>query len=234
MSQWELIADIYGIILIAICLHIFTMAIAGWLAGTGIAEIAIGIGPKVIGANTSLGRLQIRLFPIYGSVRFHSQEHTDAHGFHPAPAPSRPAFEELHPLKRALVAASGIVILALCAGLILRTEVISAMTAMWGQFFGIWFAPATHAAAMLEAMKETIATRPYLEVLALGLAKLASLNAIPLPLFNGGDVIANLIAWWTGWTPNYEKLQSLLWLTFIIFGGALLLWIYGVFVWFFF
>jgi membrane-associated protease RseP (regulator of RpoE activity) len=182
-------------------LHVSTMAFVGWALGATLEEVSFGFGSPCL--HYRVGRVQFRLgvIPMGGYAKFKGDQE---------PAKSReeilfaadmepPGFNDLHPLRRATVSASGclalVVLAAFCLG---PWHSVRSVARGFAQL--VPFAPWTpswvpEGRELAGRCFSLLKTGPYRIVLGVLAAKMAAANLLPLPPLNGGVIILTLLEW---------------------------------------
>ena len=185
-------------------LHVGTMAFAGWLLGATLEEVSFGFGPPCF--QSGIGRVKFRLglIPLGGYARFKGdqepampkEEILFAADMEP------PGFNDLHPLRRAAVAASGclalVVLAALCLGPSHSVRSVArgfAQLVPFAPWTPSWVPEGRELASRCFSLFRIGQYRIALGVLA---AKMTAVNLLPFPTLNGGMIILTLLQWRRG------------------------------------
>jgi len=75
MSPVVLILAVIICITVAMFVHVWSMALAGWLVGAEIQEVSIGFGPSMLRIKTGTASININYIPTGGSVKFGDSFH---------------------------------------------------------------------------------------------------------------------------------------------------------------
>jgi membrane-associated protease RseP (regulator of RpoE activity) len=182
-------------------LHVSTMALVGWILGATVEEVSFGFGPPCF--QYPVGRVQFRfgLIPLGGYVRFKGDQEpaksTEEILFAADMEP--PGFNDLHPLRRAAIAASGCLALVVLAALCLRPwQSVRSVARGFAQL--VPFAPWTpswvpEGRELASRFCSLFRTGPYRTALGVLAAKVAAANLLPFPPLNGGVIILTLLQW---------------------------------------
>jgi membrane-associated protease RseP (regulator of RpoE activity) len=187
-----------------VALHVSTMAFVGWLLGATLEEVSFGFGPACF--QSRIGRVQFRfgLIPLGGYARFNGdQEPAKSQEEILFAADMEPlGFNDLHPLRRVAVVASGclalVVLAAFCLGPSHSVRSVArgfAQLVPFAPWTPSWVPEGRELASRCIALFRIGPYRIALGVLA---AKIAAANLLPLPSFNGGAIILTLLQWRRG------------------------------------
>jgi membrane-associated protease RseP (regulator of RpoE activity) len=189
----------------AVCLcvviHVGAMALVGWRVGATVKEVSFFYGPVAIRFRCRGVNYRIGVIPFGGFIQFKA-DRDEPKGMEEtlfAADLEAPGFNELHPLKRVVIAASGCAALlalgALCLG-----PWASVRSLGRGFVQLIPFAPWTP--AWVPAGRE-LAGRfvslfrhaPFQIALGVLAVRFAVFNLLPLLPLNGGMIVVYLLAW---------------------------------------
>jgi membrane-associated protease RseP (regulator of RpoE activity) len=206
--------------------HVGTMAIVGWWIGATVDEVSFFFSPVTIRFRYRAVDYRIGLIPMGGSVRFKGdrdkpksvEEILFAADMEP------PGFNDLHPLKRVVIAASGCIALVTLAALCLGPW--ASVRSLGRGFVQITpFAPWTPTwvpggKELAGRFVSLLRNGPFRVVIGVLAAKQAAFNLLPLPPLTGGMIITYLLGWKKG-LPERILVSALyvgLLLTLITFG----------------
>ncbi len=174
-------------LLVALALHLSSMAVAMALVGGAPREVSFGYGPL-------LGRLRVggvavvvRLL-LWGGYVAHWRKEDD-----PPPPAGTPLFDDLPGHRRAAAQLGGPAVL-LVAGFALAGD--PAFRAAWGAAKGFFLgalAPTTTGADLLAEMLAAVRIQPFLSLFGLTFGVIAGFNLLPLPTANGGAALIDLV-----------------------------------------
>jgi len=165
--------------------HTAGLAIAGRMAGASISEVAIFTGPAIVKIEIYGIAYRLNLLPFGSYVKFDTDER----------AGRRKRLDEIHPLIRVWIAASG------CLALLLFTTVCFGPVATlhhtlsgFSQIITGALSPIAIGTQLLQRLRQFVTTESLISTLALVASKEAAFNLLPLPALNGGDIILNLVS----------------------------------------
>lgn len=171
--------------------------VAGRLVGARLTEFSLFIGPVVWERMVGETRLALRWLPSGGFVSFQGMKADE-----PLEAGS---YRSLHPVLRALVALSGPAFLLLLAVILLGgTRAVHSFLTAFPQFVQLLFSPLS--AGKLLVLRYLELVSPAQLPLALGVlaAKFAAWNCLPIPTFNGGQALIELIRGRRNWDKGVD------------------------------
>ena len=184
-----------------IFLHVGTMALAGWLLGATVEEVSWFYGPPYI--RFRIGRVNCRfgVFPFGGYARFKGDQDVpkSREEIMFAADIEPPGFNDLHPMRRVAILASGCLTLILLAASCLGAwPAVRSLARGFVQC--IPFAPWTPAwvpggRELAGRFVSLFQTGPYRIALGVLAAKLAAINLLPVPPLNGGHIVMTLVEW---------------------------------------
>jgi membrane-associated protease RseP (regulator of RpoE activity) len=183
------------------------MAIAGWLIGAPIERVSLFFGPLIHSIKVRDVSFDIRAYPVGGFVKF-----------------TEDAFKNIHPIRRAFVAAAG------CTSLLLLSLAVLGFsqglhrfgTGFYQLFAGALY-PRLLGAKLLLNLYHGTAQRHIISTIAVVAGKMAAVNLLPLPNVNGGEILILLIS---TITPISESLKGRLYVIgLLIFLAVFLLWL---------
>ena len=164
--------------------HTAGLAIAGRMAGASIAEVAIFTGPAIVKIEVYGVAFRLNLLPFGSYVRFDAEERV-----------RRKRLDDIHPLIRVLIAASGCLALLLFTAVCFGPRVALHHTLSgFSQIITGALSPIAIGTQLLQRLWQFVATESLLSTLALVASKEAAFNLLPLPALNGGDIILNLVS----------------------------------------
>jgi membrane-associated protease RseP (regulator of RpoE activity) len=163
-------------ILIAIIIHVFTMAFAGWFVGAQVQEVSLFFGPRLLRYNFRGTWFNIHYIPMGGSVKLDDN------------------FQRIHPLKRIFTASAGCIGLFLLAAGVFGfsgayTKIVSGFT----QITNGALSPRSVAPDLLVALYSFLKANSVLACVGLVASKFAAANLLPIPMLNGGDIMLSII-----------------------------------------
>jgi membrane-associated protease RseP (regulator of RpoE activity) len=164
-------------------IHLTGMAVTGAFLGATPTVFKLFLGPTLLRKRIGSVRYELGALPCGGFLQFRrEQDDVDV-------------LLTIHPLKRALVACAGCVLLVVF-GLALGGE-LESFSSAFGQFARGAFAPTTIGASMLIKYLVLLDIAP-LRALGVLAMKLAAWNLIPLPSLNGFQLLTSVAAAMTG------------------------------------
>jgi membrane-associated protease RseP (regulator of RpoE activity) len=182
-------------------LHVGTMALVGWLLGATVEEVSWFFGPPYFRFRICRVSFRIGVIPFGGYAKFKGDQDPpksrDEVVFAADMEP--PGFNDLHPLRRAAIAASGCLALLFLAALCLgRWPSVRSLSRGFVQL--VTFAPWTPAwvpggRKLAGRFLSLFRTGPYRIALGVLAAKQAAVNLYPVPPLNGGMIINTLLEW---------------------------------------
>lgn len=168
--------------------HTAGLVLASRLAGASISEIGIFIGPTLFKINIRGVALKLNLLPTGSYVKYDADEPDRRR------ATRSKRLEDLNPLTRAVIASAGCLALLLVAVVYLGpSAAIRHTVSGFSQIISGTLSPLEHGARLLQLLYQFASTMPLPATLGLVASKEAAFNLLPLPVFNGGDIILNLI-----------------------------------------
>ena len=158
--------------------HVWSMALAGWLVGAEIQDINIGFGPRMFKFDIGTVHFKINYIPTGGSVRFGD------------------SFRDIHPVKRVFISVAG------CLSLVCLASISFGISETFSKFLnGVSqivlgaISPRTVGSELLYGLSIFLKENTIFACFALIATKLAAGNMIPIPILNGGDIVVTLIDW---------------------------------------
>lgn len=155
-------------------------AVAGRAFGHPMENFVVGQGPALV----SVGRCELRLFPLGGHVHFGA-------------GPDGTPFEHASPMAILLPALAGPALLVVVAVLGGGGAMASEVARTWSQIANLLLDP-LQPLGVAGAQSAIMAERGLIGGIALTLTKFAGLNLLPLAFFSGGVVVAQLVRLATG------------------------------------
>jgi membrane-associated protease RseP (regulator of RpoE activity) len=182
-------------------LHVGSMALSGLLLGATLEEVSWFFGPPYIRIRIGQVNCRFGLIPFGGYAKFKGDQTPRKATEEPLFAADLepPGFNDLHPIKRAAIHASGclvlIILAVLCLGPVHATR---SLGRGFVQF--VPFAPWTPAwvpegRELAARFLSVFRNGPYPFALGVLAAKLAAANLFPVPPMNGGQLILTLMEW---------------------------------------
>lgn len=178
MSPVLLILAVIICITVAMFVHVWSMALAGWLVGADIQEISVGFGPRMLRFKTGTANININYILTGGSVKFGD------------------SFQNIHPIKRAFISAAG------CLGLLCLASISFGIPETFlkfqngfGQFVYGALSPRSVGKELLYVFYSFLKVNTFFACIAMTSTKIAAVNMMPLPTLNGGDIVLTLIGW---------------------------------------
>ncbi|OGU18627.1 MAG: hypothetical protein A2X85_17465 [Geobacteraceae bacterium GWF2_54_21] len=178
MSPVVLILAVIICITVAMFVHVWSMALAGWLVGAEIQEVSIGFGPSMLRIKTGTASININYIPTGGSVKFGD------------------SFQNIHPIKRVFISAAG------CLGLLCLASISFGIPETFikfqngfGQVVYGAFSPRSIGSELLNELYSFLKVNSFFACVALIATKLAAANMLPVPILNGGDIVFTLVGW---------------------------------------
>ncbi|WKB53368.1 site-2 protease family protein [Eleftheria terrae] len=162
-------------------LHLLGVVVASRLAGVGLRDVVFGLGPEV----ARIGRLRCRLLPVGGAVRLsHSSDATPS-----GPWPAGAALDAQGLACQALVSVAGPAMLLLVAGALLGWQAPAAFLSGFAEIVRGALQPLSEGQRLVgEAGRWAAQAGPW-TLAGTVAAKMAALNLLPLPPFDGGAVV---------------------------------------------
>lgn len=158
--------------------HVWSMALAGWLVGAEIQDVNIGFGPRMFKFDIGSVCFKINYIPTGGSVKFGD------------------SFQDIHPIKRVFISVVG------CLSLVCLASVSFGIPHAFlkyqngvSQIVLGAISPKTVGSELLYGLSIFLKENTFFACLALIATKLAAGNMIPVPILNGGDIVLTLIGW---------------------------------------
>jgi membrane-associated protease RseP (regulator of RpoE activity) len=168
-------------------IHVLFMAMIGWILGARVQIVSLFFGPKLLSAKIMGVDFRISLWPLGGYVKFYEDKAESS-------TSSNRSFQDLHPLKRILIAASGPLGLLLCAAnLIGLSHVSSSFVNGFAQFFTGAVMPLSQGQFLLRRLSQIATGGSVQLLLALMAVKLAAFNLLPFPTLNGGYILLEMV-----------------------------------------
>ena len=169
---------------VAMIFHTSGLFLAGRLAGATISEVGIFTGPEIMKIEVYGLPFRLNLFPLGSYIKFDADQ---------SPARGK-RLDEINPLIRALIAASGCIALLALAAISLGPRATLHQTVTgFSQIVSGGLSPIANGTRLLQRLWQFAATEPLLATVGLVASKEAAFNLLPLPVFNGGDIILNLV-----------------------------------------
>lgn len=202
---------------LCLLLHLSALALVGTSLRIQLRELSYGYGPVI----ASWGRVQLKLFPLGGAVRFKDTRVEDLESWE-----REGTFDGQPLLVQVAVMLSGSLTLLLMAFAIAPDQTLFAFKDGFGQIVGGGLSPLTRAQELLAAASVAISQLSFFSLLALVAVKIAVFNLLPLPPLNGGALIA-LFATKMGlakiWRPVYTQVLQFTYIALVF--SWLLAWI---------
>lgn len=178
MSPVVLILAVIISITVSMFVHVWSMALAGWLVGAEIQAVGVGFGPRMLQFKTGTVCINIHYIPTGGSVKFGD------------------SFQNIHPIKRVFISVAG------CLGLLCLASISFGIPETFikfqngfGQFFYGAISPRAVGSELLNELYSFLKVNSFFACVALVATKLAAANMLPVPIFNGGDIVLTLVGW---------------------------------------
>ncbi|MFZ4860294.1 MAG: site-2 protease family protein [Desulfuromonadaceae bacterium] len=178
MSPVVLILAVIICITVSMFVHVWSMALAGWLVGADIQEVSVGFGPRMLRFKTGTASINVNYIPTGGSVKFGD------------------SFQNIHPIKRIFISAAG------CLGLLCLASISFGIPETFlkfqngfGQFVYGALSPRSVGKELLYVFYSFLKDNTFFACIALTSTKIAAVNMMPLPTLNGGDIVLTLIGW---------------------------------------
>jgi membrane-associated protease RseP (regulator of RpoE activity) len=155
------------------------------LVGAKVEQADLFYGPHVIRYETQGGTVyRLGLIPLGNSVRFAAEPGIDG------------SFNELHPLRRVALVASGSASLVLLALVLLGPArgLRSLAQGIPQVLAGAW-APGTMAQDLLSGLFAVLRRHSWTTGLGVVAAKFTAMNLLPFPNLDGGQILLRLLAW---------------------------------------
>jgi membrane-associated protease RseP (regulator of RpoE activity) len=225
-AAMKLALFLYAVSAFAVAVHVGTMALVGMRLGVPVQEITLFYGTAWLRFRYRGVEYRVGWIPFGGVVRFQSRRarSVDPEKVLFAADMDPPGVNDLHPLERAFIAASGclalIVLSASCLGPL-------AAVRSFGRGFAqlIPFAPWTPAWVpsgrdLVGRFLALLRSGPFRVALGVLAAKLTALNLLPLPPFNGGVIVLTLLGWKKGPPAKVEDFANQLgmWIALFLLG----------------
>jgi membrane-associated protease RseP (regulator of RpoE activity) len=184
---------------LVIATHVGAMALTGWRLGATVEEVSLFCSPVLIRLQHRGVQFKLGLIPCGGYVRFKGdrEQPKDMDEILFAADMEPPGFNDLHPIKRAAIHASGCVaLIAVAACCLGPLASVRSLGRGFVQFMP--FAPWTPAwvpsgKVLAGRLVALIREGPFLLLLGVLAAKLAAANLLPLPTLNGGMITLCLL-----------------------------------------
>ncbi len=206
--------------LVCIVAHLLTMALIGRATGVTLQVIGLGTGPVVL----RLGMLHLGMFPVGGHVRFLDSRMEEV------PAERlKFAFDRRSPEEQILIILSGCLLLVIVASVVLGDDFLALFISAPAQVFAGAVSPFGEAQRLLQTAEAYATASTFVALVGIVAAKLAAINLLPLPLFNGGMAVAVLARrlgserWWP---------QAVSRTLIVLYVGCVLSWLLAVGVFF--
>ena len=176
--HWLLLAIVLGT-----QIHVFTMALTGYMFGVDIKKISIGYGPKIF----SNGVIVFKLLFFGGYVTFQSKDNPDKQI-----QPGR-SFEDKNYFVRVFIALSGCFLLILVAWLLLLGPVFdelifSMITVVEGAL-----SPFEKGGEIISQALRFVEASKALDIFGMVFISIAAVNLLPIPILNGGQPFLELV-----------------------------------------
>jgi membrane-associated protease RseP (regulator of RpoE activity) len=222
---------LYAVSAFAVSVHVGTMALVGMRLGVPVQEVTLFYGNAWLRFRHRGVDYRIGWIPLGGVVRFQSHRagSVDPEKVLFAADLDPPGLNDLHPLERAFIAASGcltlIALSVLCLGPLAGVRSVGR-----GFVQLIPFAPWTPAWVpsgkdLVSRFLALLRSGPFRVALGVLAAKVAALNLLPLPPFNGGVIVLTLLGWKKGPPAKVEDFANQLgmWIALILLGYWILM-----------
>jgi membrane-associated protease RseP (regulator of RpoE activity) len=202
-------------VLACVAIHLLAIAAAGWGVGVTIREFSLGFGPAVFRS----GIFRLGAIPLGGYVRFRdsSTEAVPAHEM-------ETAFDGRSTAEQVFIAAAGCAVLLLVAVATPGADGLQAFVSGFRQAIAGAVSPLGEAQVLLRDATSFVRGASFTVLLGVAAAKLAAINLLPLPVFNGGVVIAVLarrhLAGDKWWPPGATTFFLWVWLAFVVSWGC--------------
>jgi membrane-associated protease RseP (regulator of RpoE activity) len=176
---------IFLIVTLLTIVHVFAMALAGSVFGLPIREIALFLGPRILGFNGRATLFSLRAIPIGGHVAF-GRESDDDQGL------EQESLAESHPLVQTGVNLAGCLALLLLAGSLLGAERVA--TGLFPAAYNLIRGAVNPAIArhLIEAAHGLVRSGEFVELFGLLALTIAAFNLLPAPPLDGGNIILAL------------------------------------------
>jgi membrane-associated protease RseP (regulator of RpoE activity) len=181
-------------VLICFVLHAICFAMCGALFGAALEEISIFVGPKLLSKKIRGIEFSLRLLPLGSFAKFETT-----------------SFQRRHPLQKAVIIASGCAFHLVLAAVILGAD--SATELFLNGFVQIVsgaLLPLERGALLAQKAMAFAMQNDYLIVFAAVAAKSAAWNLLPVPPFNGGQILQLLLQSIFHWSDQVEGNVALL------------------------
>jgi len=165
-------------------LHTAALSVTGSLAGLVITDVGLFMGPTLFQIKIRGLNIKFNLLPLGSYVTFDDQKRS-----------GKKRVEDLHPLIRAFVGGSGSIALVVAGFVCLGFSAgLHHLVSGFGQVVLGALRPFAKGAHLWSLLYQFMNTSPLFVTFGLIATKEAAFNLLPLPLFNGGDIIINLIS----------------------------------------
>lgn len=173
---------------IATAVFTLSTALVGWILGARVEAVSIFFGPKLWEAKMGSIRLKVCLIPTGAYVKFGGDEDV--------PEEKRRAddFQNLHPAKRIIIAATGsLALLLLAVNLVEPSRSLAAFARGFHQCIAGAIMPLSSGAGILSRLNLIASNEPFSALIGLVAVKNAAFNMLPVPTLNGGFILLLLL-----------------------------------------
>jgi membrane-associated protease RseP (regulator of RpoE activity) len=196
---------------LAIAVHLAAMVLAGIRAGGTLKEVSLGIGPVLRRFHVRGATWMVRLIPVNGYVQFWRRPPArDEEDREPAAPEGVVLWDDLPGIRRAAAQLAGpSALLAVGAALLGSAPWLAAWDGAKDGVRGA-LSPLAAGPALLGEALAAARDRSFVVVLGLVFVKVAGLNLLPLPSFNGGAALLDLITpRGAPWSPARRRIAVL-------------------------
>jgi membrane-associated protease RseP (regulator of RpoE activity) len=171
------VAMFLAAMLIVTTIHVGFMGLAGRACGAAVEEVGIGYGPTLLTVRLGATELALRPVPLGGYARFAEY------------GGEAPSIDELPLIARCAVAVSGCVALLAVAWLLGGSDALYAGWRALVAIGNIPFAPGEALSEPTLRAAQFVALAPFPAIIARAAAVVATINLLPVPPLNGGQIL---------------------------------------------
>jgi membrane-associated protease RseP (regulator of RpoE activity) len=167
-----------------VVMHCLVVSLVGRSMGIAITHVEIGVGPRLVNSSS----FQLRAFPFSSQVRFrHSADEWIPDDLAHTALDAKPFSQQL------LLTLTGPLVLIAVSVATLGREGVAAFVSGFPQIVHGAISPLHEAKRLISNGMSFVQASSQIESLGLVAAKLAALNLLPLPAFNGGAAVALIL-----------------------------------------